>query len=82
MLRVAVDPIRAEENLQVAEQMSDDEEDQNDARDRDNHFFPNRRAIKSCQNIHVTSRRRSSGVCFRLWMRLGASRVVPASGFP
>src|SRR5262245_6223299 len=61
--------------------MPDDKEDQNDARDCDNHFFPNRRAIKNCQNIHVRSRRRSSGVHFRLWMPLGASRLLPASRF-
>src|SRR5439155_5702240 len=82
VLRVTIDPVGADKNLQIAKQMPDHKEDQNDARDRDNHFFPNRRAIKSCQNIHVTSRRRSSGARFRLWMRLGASRVVPASDFP
>ena len=46
MLRVTVDPVRAEENLKVAEQMSDDKKDQNDAGNRDDHFLPNRRAIK------------------------------------
>src|SRR5438128_6992015 len=34
MLRVAVDPIRAEEDLQVAEKMADDKQDQNDPRNR------------------------------------------------
>jgi hypothetical protein len=48
MLRVTIDPIRADENLQIPEQMSDHEKDQNDAGDRDDHFFPDRRAIKSC----------------------------------
>ena len=48
MLRVAVDPIRADENLQIPEQMSDHEKDQNDAGDGDDHFLPDRRAIKSC----------------------------------
>src|SRR6516164_5043871 len=62
--------------------MPDHKEDQNDAGDRDNHFLPNRRAIKNCQNIHFTSGRRSSGACSRLWMRLGASRLVPAPVFP
>jgi hypothetical protein len=61
--------------------MPDNEKDQNDAGDGDDHFLPNRRAIKSCQNIHVTSGRQSSGVCFRLWMRLGASRAVPVQVF-
>jgi hypothetical protein len=36
--------------------MSDNEKDQNDAGDGDDHFFSNRRAIKSCENIHVASR--------------------------
>src|SRR6266852_9571127 len=34
MLRVTVDPIRAQEDLQISEQMSDDEKDQNDPGDR------------------------------------------------
>ena len=46
MLRVTVDPIRADENLQIPEQMSDHEKDQNDAGDRDDDFFSDRRAIK------------------------------------
>jgi hypothetical protein len=40
----------------------DNEKDQNDAGDGDDHFFSNRRAIKGCQNIHVTIRCRSIGV--------------------
>jgi hypothetical protein len=47
MLRVTVDPIRSEKNLQVPQEMSDHKKDQNDARDSDDHFFPNRRPIKS-----------------------------------
>ncbi len=35
---VTVDPFRAEENLEVAEEMTDDEEDQDEPRDRHNHF--------------------------------------------
>jgi len=42
MFLVTVDPIRSYKNLQIAEQMSDDKKDQNDAGDRDDHFFPNR----------------------------------------
>ena len=38
MLGVAVDPIRAEENLEVAEQMPDDEQDQDHAGHRHDHF--------------------------------------------
>src|SRR5882762_4770565 len=48
VLRVTIDPIRADENLQIPEQMSDYEKDQNDAGDRDDHFFTDRRTIKSC----------------------------------
>src|SRR6266568_2141737 len=47
MLRVTVDPIRSNKNLQIPQQMSDHKKDQNDAGDRDDHFFPNRGAIKS-----------------------------------
>src|SRR6266404_8506635 len=42
MLRVTVDPIRAQKDLQISKQMSNDEKDQNDPRDRDDHFFPDR----------------------------------------
>ena len=41
MLRVAVDPIRAEENLEVAEKVADDEKNQDHARHRHNHFPAN-----------------------------------------
>src|SRR5438094_647836 len=41
VLRVTIDPVGADKNLQIAKQMPDHKEDQNDARDRDNHFFPN-----------------------------------------
>src|SRR6266480_642004 len=46
MLRVTVDPIGSEKDLQVPEQMADNEKNQNDAGDRDDHFFSNRRAIE------------------------------------
>src|SRR6266480_4142964 len=46
MLRVTVYPIGSEKDLQIPEQMSDDKKNQNDAGDRDDHFFPNRGAIK------------------------------------
>src|SRR5437870_13776019 len=39
MLRVTIDPVWSDKNLQIAEQMSDDKKDQNDASDRDDHFF-------------------------------------------
>src|SRR5262249_5859513 len=52
MLRVTVDPIRSDKNLQIAQQMADNEKDQNDARDRDDHFFSNGRVIESGENIH------------------------------
>jgi hypothetical protein len=65
MLRVTIDPVGANENLQISKQMPNDKEDQNDAGDRDNHFFSNRRVVKSSENIHVTSRRRS-----RAWFQI------------
>ena len=52
MFRVTVDPLRPEKNLQVAEQMSDDEHDQNQPGDRDDHFLPDRRAIKGGELSH------------------------------
>jgi hypothetical protein len=45
-LRVTIDPIWSEKNLQIPEQMSDDKKDENDACDRDDHFFADRGAIK------------------------------------
>ena len=39
MFGVAVDPIRPEKNLQVAQEMADYERDQDYAGDRDNEFF-------------------------------------------
>jgi hypothetical protein len=47
MLRVTVDPIRSDENLQIPQQMSDHKKDQNDAGDGHNDFFSHRGAIKS-----------------------------------
>jgi hypothetical protein len=47
MLRVTIDPVWSDENLQITEQVSDDKKDENDAGDRDDHFLPNRGAIKS-----------------------------------
>ena len=47
VLRVTVNPVRADENLEIAQQMSDNKEDQNDPSDGNDHFLPNRRAIKS-----------------------------------
>ena len=38
MFGVAVDPVRAEEDLEVAEQMPDDEENQDDPGDRHDHL--------------------------------------------
>src|SRR6266852_2155671 len=45
MLRVTVNPIRSDKNLQIPEQMSDHKKNQNDTGDRDDHFFSNRRVI-------------------------------------
>ena len=41
VFRVRVDPILSEKNLQVAQEMSDDERDQDNAGDRDDEFFAN-----------------------------------------
>jgi hypothetical protein len=52
MLRVTVDPIWTQENLQIAQEMSDNEKNQNDAGDRNDHFLSNGRAIESSEDIH------------------------------
>lgn len=46
MLRITVDPIWADEDLQIPEKMADYEQDQNNAGDRDDYFSANRRTIK------------------------------------
>src|SRR5262245_18963541 len=46
MLGVTVNPIGADKNLEVSQQMSDHEQNQNYASDGDNHFPPNRRMTK------------------------------------
>jgi hypothetical protein len=52
VFRVTVNPIWTQKNLQIAEQMSDDENNQDNACDRDDHFLSNGRAIESGENIH------------------------------
>src|SRR4029453_17185612 len=55
MFRVTIDPIRSDKYLQIPEQMSDHKQDQNDAGDRDDYFFSDRRTIKMCQKLHATN---------------------------
>ena len=55
MFRVAVDPVRPEENLQVAEQVTDDEPEQNQPGKRDDNFPPDRSAMKGGKAIHNDS---------------------------
>jgi len=52
VLRVTIDPIWTQENLQIAQEMSDNEKDQNDAGDCNDHFLSNGRAIESSEDIH------------------------------
>src|SRR5216684_988830 len=52
MLGVTVDPVRPEKDLQIAEQMTDDEQNQNDSRERDDDFFPNGGLVKSGKSGH------------------------------
>ena len=47
MLRVTIDPIWSKKNLQIAQEMSDHKQDQNDPGDGDDYFLPDRRPIKS-----------------------------------
>src|SRR5260370_37280883 len=79
MLRVTVDPIGPEKDLQVSEQMADYEKNKNDARDGDDHLFPDRRTVKSGDEAAGGS----NGPCrrdgCRLWLRLliGRGHLLP-----
>ena len=46
VLGVAINPIRPEKNLEIAEKMPDDEQNQDHARYRHDHFPADRRAMK------------------------------------
>ena len=46
VLRVIIDPPRPEKNLQVSQQVPDDEQHQNHAGERDDHFLADGGAIK------------------------------------
>ena len=52
MLRIIVDPTRAEKNLQISKEMPDDKEHQDDAGKGDDHFFTDGRAIKRGEGSH------------------------------
>jgi hypothetical protein len=52
VFRITVNPTWIQENLQIAEQMSDNEKNQNNASDCDDHFLSNRRVIEAGKNIH------------------------------
>jgi hypothetical protein len=52
VLRVTVNPIWTQKDLQIAEEMSDNENNQDNAGDRDDHFLSNGRAIESGENVH------------------------------
>lgn len=46
VLRVAIDPARPEEDLQVAEEMTNDEQDENKSRRRHDHLSANSRVMQ------------------------------------
>ena len=52
MLRVIIDPARSQKDLQVAQQMSNDEQHQNHADERDDHFLADGGAIKRGESGH------------------------------
>ena len=58
MFRVTIDPIRSEKDLQIPEEMSDNERDQDDTGHGHNHLFADRRAkkklLKHSRYKHVT----------------------------
>ena len=62
LLGVAVDPLRSEENLQIAEEMADDEQNQDQPGHRHDHFPANGGAMKGGYGGHkVASRRPDNG---------------------
>src|SRR5260370_19181922 len=81
MLRVTIEPTGPEKDLEVSGQMADYEKNKNDARDGDDHLFPNRRTVKSGDETAGESNvpyRRSR--C-RLWLRLLIGRCHLLPGF-
>ena len=56
MLGITIDPVGSDENLQIPKQMSDDEKDQNNPRDRDDHFAAHRGVIEEEEPVHVRFR--------------------------
>jgi len=77
VLRITVDPIWTQEDLQIAQEMSDNEKDQNDTGDRNDHFLSNGRAIESSEDIHDGfSARRAR----RTPQIMNATRSVKAAG--
>src|SRR5437763_14437162 len=56
MLRVIIDPARSQKNLQVAQQMPNDEQHENHAGERDDHFLAGGGAIKAGEVGHAEIR--------------------------
>ena len=56
MLRVIIDPARSQKNLQVAQQMPNDEQHENHAGERDDHFLADGGAIKAGEVGHAEIR--------------------------
>ena len=56
MLRVIIDPARSQKNLQVAQQMPNDEQYENHAGERDDHFLADGGAIKAGKVGHAEIR--------------------------
>ena len=62
LLGVAVDPLRSEENLEIAKEMADDEQNQDQPGHRHDHFPANGGAMKGGYGGHkVASRRPDNG---------------------
>jgi hypothetical protein len=53
MLRIIINPARAEKYLQISKEMPNDKEHQNDAGEGNDHFFPDGRPIKRGEGIHA-----------------------------
>ena len=82
MLRVIIDPARPQKNLEIAQQMSNDEQHQNHAGERDDHFLSDGGAIKRGESGHEANTVVFFNLAFNhdraLTHRLVASVPLPA----
>jgi hypothetical protein len=78
VLCVPIYPIRSEKNLQIAEQMTDHEQDQNDACDRDDKFLADGRLIEGERRGHyINLAAAGDGKWYETINRVGGVKITP-----